>query len=96
MKKNLKISKEAKKMADDLGLNDIDAFMMELKSKLYKKGARLIQSSELTHEQIASLMGTSRSRISRIANYGENNISIEVLIKLIAVLDGQRAIQFAA
>ncbi len=83
-------------MADDLGLTDIDAFMMELKAKLYTKSSELIKSSKLTHEQIASQMGTSRSRISRIANHGENNVSIELLIKLIATLEGKQAIKFAA
>ncbi len=92
----MKISKEAKKMADDLGLSDVDAYIMELKAKLYKKSSGLIKSSKLTHEQIANLIGTSRSRINRIANNGENNVSIEILLKLIAVLEGKAAIKIAA
>jgi|GEM_PF-1136052 len=96
MKKTFKISKEAKKMADDLGLSDIDAYIMELKAKLYTKSAELIKSSKMTHQQIANLIGTSRSRISRIANHGENNVSIELLIKVIATLQGKQAIKLAA
>lgn len=96
MKKNIKISKAAKKMANDLGLTDVDAYIMELKAKLYTKSAGLIKSSKLTHEQIANQIGTSRSRISRIANHGENNVSIELLIKLIATLEGKQAIKLAA
>ncbi|AZZ36605.1 hypothetical protein CIK05_07320 [Bdellovibrio sp. qaytius] len=83
-------------MADDLGLTDVDAYMMELKAKLYTKSSALIKASKYTHEQIAHQMGTSRSRISRIANHGENNVSIELLIKLIATLEGKQAIKFAA
>jgi transcriptional regulator with XRE-family HTH domain len=49
---------------------------------------RFKKSSKLTHEEIAKLIGTSRSRINRIANKGENNVSIELLLKLIAVLEG--------
>jgi hypothetical protein len=37
-----------------------------------------------------------RKRISRIANHGENSVSIELLIKLIVVLEGNPAIKFAA
>lgn len=96
MKKNLKISKATKQMANDLGLSDVDAYIMELKTKLYTKSANLIKSSKFTHEQIANQIGTSRSRISRIANHGENNVSIELLIKLIATLEGKQAIKFAA
>lgn len=94
--KNLKLSKEAKTMALELGLSDVDAYLMDLKSKLYKKSSTLIKSADLTHEQIAKKMGTSRSRISRLANFGENNVSIELLIKLIATLEGTQAIKVAA
>ena len=92
----MKISKQAKKLAEDLDLSEVDAYIMELKAKLYSKSARLIKASKLTHEQIAMQMGTSRSRINRIANHGENNVSIELLIKLISVLEGKPAIRLAA
>ena len=92
----MRISKEAKKLAEDLGLSEVDAYIMELKAKLYTKSAQLIKSSKLTHGEIAKQIGTSRSRINRVANHGENNISIEILIKLIAVLEGSPTIKFAA
>ena len=92
----MKISKNARKLADDLGLSDVDAYIMELKAQLYSKSSQLIKSSKLNHEQIAKLIGTSRSRINRISNHGENNVSMEILIKLIAVLEDRPAIKFAA
>ena len=92
----MKISKEAKKLAEDLNLSEVDAYLMELKSRLYEKSAELIKSSKLTHEEIATLIGTSRSRINRISNHGENNISLEILIKIISVLNGKPAIELAA
>jgi predicted XRE-type DNA-binding protein len=92
----MKPNRVAKKIADDLGLSEVDAYIMEIKSKLYSKSSNLIKSSKLTHEQIAKLIGTSRSRINRIANKGENNVSLEILIKLIAVLKGKSAIKISA
>lgn len=92
----MKISKEAKRMAEDLGISEVDAYIMDLKAKLYTKSSQLIKSSKLTHEQIAKQIGTSRSRVNRIANKGENNVSIELLLKLIAVLEGKSAIKIAA
>lgn len=92
----MKLSKEAKRMAEELGLSEVDAYIMELKSKLYAKSSELIKTSKLTHEEIAKLIGSSRSRINRIANKGENNVSIELLLKLIAVLEGTTAIKVAA
>ncbi|MFY7993284.1 MAG: helix-turn-helix domain-containing protein [Bacteriovoracaceae bacterium] len=92
----MKISKNARKLAEDLGLSDVDAYIMELKMQLYSKSVELIKESKLTHLEIANLIGTSRSRINRISNYGENNVSMEILIKLIAVLEDRPAIKFAA
>lgn len=92
----MKLSKEAKRIAADLGLSEVDAYIMELKTKLYTKASELIKTSKLNHEQIAQLIGTSRSRINRISNRGENNVSIETLLKIIAVLEGTSAIQIAA
>ena len=92
----MKLSKEAKQMAHDLGLSDVDAYLMDLKAKLYLKGADLIKTSKFTHEQIAKKIGTSRARISRISKMGENNVSIEILIKLIAVLENSAPIKLVA
>jgi predicted XRE-type DNA-binding protein len=92
----MKISKAARQLAKDLGLSEVDAYMMELKAKLYMKSSDLIKGSELNHAEIAKMIGTSRSRINRIANSGENNVSFEILIKLISVLEGKPALVFAA
>lgn len=92
----MKINKKAKRIAEELGLSEVDAYIMELKAKLYIKASSLIKASKLNHEQIAKLIGTSRSRINRIANKGENNVSIEILLKLIAALEGTSAIKIAA
>jgi len=92
----MKLSKAAKQLAEDLGLNDVDAYMMELKANLYKRSADLIKASKKTHEEIAKSIGTSRARINRISNHGENNVSIELLIKLITTLEGKPVIKIAA
>lgn len=92
----MRTSKEAKRIAEDLGLSNVDAYIIELKAKLYSRSSTLIKNSKLTHEQIAKLIGTSRSRINRIANFGENNISIEILLKLIVTLEGKSAIKLVA
>ncbi len=92
----MKISKTAKILAEDLGLSEVDAFMMDLKSKLYQKSSDLIKTSKWSHEKIAKQIGTSRSRITRISNLAENNISIELLIKLVSILEGKPAIKVAA
>lgn len=83
----MKISKHAKQLAEDLGLSEVDAYLMELKANLYSKASEQIKKSDLTHEEMAKLIGTSRARITRLANMGENNVSIELLIRVIATLE---------
>ena len=83
----MKISKEAKEMARELGLNEADTVIMELKSTLYTQAALAIKNSIDSHDNIAKKIGTSRARITRISNMGENSVSIDLLIKIIVVLD---------
>lgn len=91
----MRSSKKVKQLAVDLELSEVDAFVMELKAKLYLRSSKLIQGSALTHEEIAKKIGTSRSRINRIANLGENSLSIEILIKIITLLEGKSVFRIA-
>ncbi len=83
----MKISRYARQLANDLELSDEDAAIMELKSLLYERAAQAIQRSGETHGAIATRLGTSRARITRISNRGENSISLDLLLKIIVVLE---------
>lgn len=83
----MKMNKQAKELAADLNLSDAEAIVMELKSQLYQLASKSILKSKLTHEEIAKKIGTSRARITRIANHGENSLSMELLVKIIVALE---------
>jgi predicted XRE-type DNA-binding protein len=83
----MKLNKQARALAADLNLNEAEAVVMELKSQLYQQAAKSIAKSKLTHEDIAKKIGTSRARITRIANLGENSLSMELLVKIIVTLE---------
>ena len=83
----MKIGRHARQLANDLELSDEDAAIMELKSLLYERAVQAIQRSAETHEAIATRLGTSRARITRISNRGENSISLDLLLKIIVVLE---------
>lgn len=68
---------------------------MELKAQLYQQASKSILKSKLTHENIAQKIGTSRARITRIANLGENSLSIELLVKIIVTLENKMPIKVA-
>jgi predicted XRE-type DNA-binding protein len=91
----MKMNKHAKALADDLNLNDAEAAVMELKARLYRQASKSILKSKLTHEDIAKKIGTSRARITRIANLGENSLSIELLVKIIVALDHKMPLKAA-
>lgn len=91
----MKMSKRAKALAADLGLTDAEAAVMELKAQLYQQAAKSITKSKLTHEEIAKRIGTSRARITRIANLGENSLSMELLVKIIVTLEDKIPLKVA-
>jgi len=91
----MKLSKRAKELASDLNLNDAEAAVMELKAQLYQQAAKSIAKSNLTHAEIAKRIGTSRARVTRIANLGENSLSMELLIKIITSLTNKIPLRVA-
>lgn len=91
----MKLNKHAKELAQDLGLSDAEAAVMELKSQLYKQASKSILNSKFTHEEIAKKIGTSRARITRIANKGENSLTIELLLKIIVALENRIPLRVA-
>lgn len=91
----MRMNKHAKKLAADLGLSEAEAAVMELKAQLYQQAAKSIAKSKLTHEDIAKRIGTSRARITRISNMGENSLSMELLVKIIATLEDRIPLKVA-
>lgn len=91
----MRMSKQAKELAADLGLSEAEAVVMELKSQLYKQASESILKSKFTHEEIAKKIGTSRARITRIANLAENSLSMELLVKVIVALENKVPLKVA-
>ncbi|MBK7890113.1 MAG: XRE family transcriptional regulator [Bdellovibrionales bacterium] len=91
----MRMSKQANELAADLGLSEAEAVVMELKSQLYKQASESILKSKLTHEEIAKKIGTSRARITRIANLAENSLSMELLVKIIFALENKVPLRVA-
>ncbi len=90
------VSQNTRQLAKDLDLNEADAVIMELKSKLYRQAAQAIKKSKKSHEQIGEKIGTSRARVTRISNMGENSVSIELLVKIIVTLENRLPLRLKA
>ena len=73
-----------------LGLSTADTAEMEFRSELTVALAKIIQSGRLTHAEIAKRAGTSRTRVTAIANGNTQGVSTDVLIRVLAAT-GYRA-----
>ena len=73
-----------------LGLSTADTAEMEFRSDLTVSLAKIIQSGRLTHADIAKQAGTSRTRVTAIANGNTRGVSTDVLIRVLAAT-GHRA-----
>lgn len=80
----------AEQLGRALGLSAADTAEMEFRSELTVALAKIIQSGQLTHVEIAKGAGTSRTRVTAIANGNTQGVSTDVLIRVLAAT-GYRA-----
>lgn len=80
----------AEDMGHALGLSAADTAEMEFRSELTVVLAKIIQAGRLTHAAIAKSAGTSRTRVTAIANGNTHVVSTDVLIRVLAAT-GHRA-----
>ena len=73
-----------------LGLSMADTAEIEFRSELTVALAKIIQAGRLTHADIAKGAGTSRTRVTAIANGNTHGVSTDVLIRVLAAT-GYRA-----
>ena len=67
-----------------LGLSAANTAQMEFRSELTVVLAKIIQAGRLTHAEIAKHAGTSRTRVTAIANGNTHGVSTDVLIRVLA------------
>jgi len=83
----------ADELGEALGLSLADSIEMEFRSELTVALVRIIQKGQLTHAQVAKKAGTSRTRITAIANGNTKGISTDVLIRVLAATGYRPRIQ---
>ena len=84
------VAKNATELADALGLSPADGAEMQLRSDLNDKIIAVVQKTGLTHTQVATLAHTSRSRITAILNRNTQDVSTDLMLRVMASL-GYRA-----
>lgn len=89
VQKNVTI-RTAEELGRALGLSMADTAEIEFRSDLTVALAKIIQAGRLTHADIAKGAGTSRTRVTAIANGNTHGVSTDVLIRVLAAT-GHRA-----
>ena len=79
-----KLIMTADELGEALGLSAADTAEMEFRSEMTVALVKIISQGKLTHDQIAKRAGTSRTRVTAIANSNTQGISTDVLIRVLA------------
>jgi len=74
----------AEELGRALGLSITDTAEMKFRSELTVALTKIIQAGRLTHAEIAKRAGTSRTRVTAIANGNTWGVSTDVLIRVLA------------
>ena len=67
-----------------LGLSRAETGEVEFRSELTCALVKIIQNGTLTHAEIAKRAGTSRTRVTAIANANTRGISTDLLIRVLS------------
>lgn len=95
MKKNKGITaKSAKELAEVLGLSPADGLEIEIRSDLNDKIVEVIEDKGLTHAQVAKLAHTSRTRVTALVNRNTQEISTDLMLRILSALGVRAKIQF--
>jgi predicted XRE-type DNA-binding protein len=73
-------------LAAALGLSAAEAKEWQVQHALLKRLKAIVQREKITHAQIASQAGTSRTRITAILNGNLEHVSSDLLIRILGSL----------
>ncbi|MBL6992017.1 MAG: helix-turn-helix transcriptional regulator [Bacteriovoracaceae bacterium] len=79
---------------DILGLDDYDSWLISVKNKIIAKIVKSRKKQGLSQGELAEMLGTTQSVISRIENGTTRHITIDYLMKIVTVLGVSPKITF--
>lgn len=96
MKKKQKAvaARSAGDLAEVLGLERADGIEISVRSALNTKIIQVIEKRGLTHAQVATLAGTSRTRVTALINRNTKDISTDLMLRVLGALGVSAKITF--
>jgi len=88
------VARNARELAALLGLTPADGLEIEIRSELNDKIIEVVKKRTLTHDQVARLAHTSRTRVTAILNRNTQDISTDLMLRVLASLGVRAKLQF--
>ena len=88
------IARNAKELANVLGLAAADGMEIEFRSDLNDKIIEVVGKKGLTHSDVARLAHTSRTRVTAILNRNTHDISTDLMLRVLGSLGVQAKLKF--
>jgi predicted XRE-type DNA-binding protein len=88
-------TRSAKELARYLDLDPHEAVEIEFRAKINEKIIQVVEIEGYTHEQVARLASTSRTRITAIMNHNTSDISSDLMLRVLAALGYTTKVSFA-
>lgn len=88
------IARDARELAKVLGLTPADGMEIEFRSDLNDKIIEVVTKRGLTHADVARLAHTSRTRVTAILNRNTQDISTDLMLRVLGSLGVKAKLQF--
>ena len=88
------VARNSMELAEVLGLTPADGLEIEIRSDLNSKIIEVVRKKGLTHDQVARLAHTSRTRVTAILNRNTQDISTDLMLRVLASLGVQAKLKF--
>jgi plasmid maintenance system antidote protein VapI len=88
------VARNAKELAKVLGLAPAEGMEIEFRSDLNDKIIEVVAKKGLTHSEVARLANTSRTRVTAILNRNTQDISTDLMLRVLASLGVKAKLQF--
>jgi len=88
------VTRNARELAKILGLSQAEGMEIEFRSNLNDKIIEVVAKKGLTHSEVARLAQTSRTRVTAILNHNTQDISTDLMLRVLASLGVRVKLQF--
>ncbi|MEP7366480.1 MAG: XRE family transcriptional regulator [Acidobacteriota bacterium] len=88
-KTRIVVAKTPAALARTLGLSAAEAHEWQVQHALLKRLRQIVRAESITHAEVAARSGSSRTRVTAILNGNLDNVSSDLLIRLLSGLGYQ-------